>query len=104
MTLAKEIKIRKVTDDDLEDVFPMIDRENWYWTLPEVERLLKTDKRHSLVAVLNNEIAGILFVLKKGRFATWTHFIVKEKYKNLKNKSGITGIPIKSIIIKLKRV
>jgi len=30
MTLAKEIIIRKVTDDDLEDVFPMIDKENWY--------------------------------------------------------------------------
>ncbi len=42
----------------------MIDKENWDWTLPEVERVLNTDKEHSIAAVLEGKIAGILFVLR----------------------------------------
>jgi len=90
MRLANKIKIRHVIDSDLKEVFPLIDKENWYWTLSEVEHLLKIDKTHSVVAVLNNAIVGILFVLKKGSFAIWTHFIVKDKFRN-------TGIGIELI-------
>ena len=87
MTLTREIIVRKAAVDDLDAVFPMIDRENWYWTKPEVASVLKKGRDHSLVAVLNDDIAGILFTLADGNFATWTHFIVKEKYRG----AGIGG-------------
>jgi len=79
--MHNDICIRKATGNDLEAVFPMIDRENWYWTELEVARVLKIGKTHSLVAVRNDEIVGILFVLRNTGFATWTHFIVKEEYR-----------------------
>ncbi len=85
--MTKKIRIRKIEDGDLVEIFPMIDKENWDWTLPEVERVLNTDKEHSIAAVLEGEIAGILFVLRNGDFAAWTHFIVQEKYRGM----GIGG-------------
>ncbi len=85
--MTDKIRIRKVEDGDLAEIFPMIDKENWDWRLPEVERVLTTDKEHSIAAVLDGKIAGILFVLRNGDFAEWTHFIVKEKYRGM----GIGG-------------
>lgn len=64
MGLENKIRIRNATDKDLEDVFPMIDRENWYWTKLEVAQILNFGKDHSLVAVLQDKIVGILFVLR----------------------------------------
>jgi len=87
MSLAREVRIRKATIDDLEDAFPMIDQQNWYWTKPEVASVLEKGQHHSLVAMLEGDIAGILFALRKNSFATWTHLIVKEHYRN----AGIGG-------------
>ena len=81
MNAEKDIRIRKAADKDLEDVFPMIDRQNWYWTKPEVTHVLDIGREHSIVAMLYDKIVGILFVLKNAGFATWTHLIVKEKYR-----------------------
>ena len=87
MNIANKIRIRKATTDDLEGAFPMIDQQNWYWTKPEVASVLEKGQHHSLVAMLGDDIAGILFALKNNGFATWTHLIVKEHYRN----AGIGG-------------
>lgn len=87
MSLANKIRIRKASVNDLEGAFPMIDQQNWYWTKPEVASVLEKGQRHSLVAMLDDDIAGILFALKNNGFATWTHLIVKEHYRN----AGIGG-------------
>ncbi len=100
MTGLNQIKIRKVLDEDLPEVFPMIDKEDWYWTMPEMEQLFKTDKKHSIVAILNNEIIGLLFAIKRGCFASWTHFIVKEEYRGI----GVGAILMKHTVDDLKTV
>ena len=87
MSLANKIRIRKASVNDLEGTFPMIDQQNWYWTKPEVANVLEKGQHHSLVAMLGDDIAGILFALKNNGFATWTHLIVKEHYRN----AGIGG-------------
>lgn len=87
MNLAQEVSLRKASVSDLEDVFPMIDQQNWYWTKPEVASVLEKGQHHSLVAMLGDDIAGILFALKNNGFATWTHLIVKEHCRN----AGIGG-------------
>jgi len=81
MSLANNIRIRKASVNDLEGAFPMIDQQNWYWTKPEVASVLEKGQNHSLVAMLDDDIAGILFVLRNGNFATWTHLIVKDNYR-----------------------
>ena len=45
--------------------------------------MLEKGHLHSLVAMRDDEIAGILFVLRNGNFATWTHLIVKENYRGM---------------------
>jgi len=87
MSLANNVRIRKASVNDLDDAFPMIDQQNWYWTKPEVASVLEKGQHHSLVAMLDDDIAGILFALKNNGYATWTHLIVKDRYQN----AGIGG-------------
>ena len=66
------------------------------------------------MALLNDEIVGILFVLINAGLATWTHLIVEEKYRgtgigrqlieynlNELSRAGVDEIDIIAIPIKL---
>jgi len=99
MSIINQISIRSVMNEDLSEVFPMIDKENWDWTLPEIEQLFTLNQEHSVVAVLSNKIIGLLFALKKGRFASWTHFIVKDEFRG----QGIGTILMNHVFDDLKK-
>jgi predicted N-acetyltransferase YhbS len=83
MLVGSELRIRKMTMADLPTIFPLIDKERWDWKINEVERVLEADTEDlSIVALLGDQIAGLMTVVRSQDFAFWTHVIVKEENRN----------------------
>ncbi|MCF8070260.1 MAG: GNAT family N-acetyltransferase [Desulfobacterales bacterium] len=81
MTSPDIINIRKITKADIPRAFDMIDRQEWYWTLNEVKRILELDPENSLVATIDDKIVGVITILQLNELAFLPHVVVEDKFR-----------------------
>ncbi len=79
--MADEPSIRLMVDTDLDQVFSLIDQENWGWEFHEIRRIFALDTRNSIVAEINGEIVGLITLINFGKTAFIVHVIVKEGWR-----------------------
>ncbi len=83
-TMADEPSIRLMVDTDLNQVFSLIDRENWGWEFHEIRRIFALDTRNCIVAEVNGDLVGLITLINFGKTAFIVHVIVKEGWRKKK--------------------
>jgi predicted N-acetyltransferase YhbS len=81
MVDARGLHIVRMGDHHLEEVFSLIDRENWGWEFAEISAIHRLDPGSSLVAMDGREMVGLLTCIDYGSYAFIIHIIVRKGWR-----------------------
>ncbi len=75
------LRIVRMKEPHLPEVFGLIDNENWGWELAEIQENHRLDPGSSVVALDGNEVAGLVTCVDFGTFAFIVHVIVRKGWR-----------------------
>lgn len=75
------LRIVRMKEPHLLEVFGLIDNENWGWELAEIQENYRLDPGSSVVALDGNEVAGLVTCVDFGTLAFIVHVIVRKGWR-----------------------
>lgn len=81
MSNGPGLRVVRMTDSHLQDVFSLIDSENWGWEFAEVMEMHRIDSGSSVVALDGREVVGLVTCVDFGTFAFIVHVIVRKGWR-----------------------
>ncbi len=73
--------IERMQESHLQQVFSLIDRENWGWEFAEIRLIHMLDPGSSVVALDSGEVVGLVTCVDYGSHAFIVHVIAKEGWR-----------------------
>lgn len=81
MAEASGIRIARMSEPHLREVFSLIERENWGWEYSEIRQIHSLDPGSSVVAVDGKDVVGLVTCIDFGSLAFIIHVIVKDGWR-----------------------
>jgi ribosomal protein S18 acetylase RimI-like enzyme len=81
MASRSDLRIVRMSDSHLREVFGLIDNENWGWEFAEIQQIHGLDPGGSVVALDGREVVGLVTCVDFGALAFIVHVIVRKGYR-----------------------
>gem|GEM_PF-5172108 len=76
-----ELRVVRMRDSHLPEVFSLIDNENWGWEFAEIQQIHRLDQGSSVVALDGRDIVGLVTCIDFGATAFIVHVIVRKGWR-----------------------
>ena len=81
MAGRSDLRIVRLRDSHLPEVFSLIDKENWGWEFAEIQQIHMLDECSSVVALDGRDIVGLVTCIDFGSTAFIVHVIVRKGWR-----------------------
>ena len=81
MSVKSDLRIVRMGEPHLGQVFSLIDHENWGWEFAEIRAIHSLDPGSSLVALDGKEVVGLVTCIDFGSVAAIVHVIVRKGWR-----------------------
>lgn len=81
MAGRSDLRVIRMRDSHLPEVFSLIDKENWGWEFAEIQQIYRLDPGSSVVALDGRDVAGLVTCIDFGSTAFIVHVIVRNGWR-----------------------